>query len=104
MRTAHLCGAGTGTLDYDQRLLASEIMRLALREQLFTFVMAKPAAQPNGQSVPLDGTNNEAERANGPPPRRVPRGELARRLLGHGERVLSQASWNRCVCICPNTR
>ncbi len=55
-----------GTLDYDQRLLASEIMRLALREQLFTFVMAEPVAQPNGQSLPLDGTNNEAERAQRP--------------------------------------
>ena len=61
-----LAEPAAGTLDYDQRLLASEIMRLALREQLFTFVLAKPAAQPNGQSVPLDGTNNEAERAQRP--------------------------------------
>lgn len=55
-----------GTLDYDQRLLAAEIMRLALREQLFTFVTATPAEQPNGQRVPLGGTNNEAERAQRP--------------------------------------
>jgi hypothetical protein len=61
-----LAGPAAGTLQYDQRLLAAEIMRLALREQLFTFVTAKPAEQPNGQSVPLDGTNNEAERAQRP--------------------------------------
>ena len=55
-----------GTLAYEQRLLALEIMRLALRQQLFTFVLAKPAVQPNGVGVPLDGTNNDAERAQRP--------------------------------------
>jgi hypothetical protein len=71
-----------GTLPYDQRLLAFEIMRLALREHLFTFVLAKPAEQPNGQSVPLDGTNNEAERAQRPAAQARATGRTSKTLAG----------------------
>jgi hypothetical protein len=46
----------------DYRLLVLEVMRLMLAQQLFTFVTAPPAAQPNGESRPAAGTNNEAER------------------------------------------
>jgi transposase len=46
----------------DYRLLVNEVMRLMLDQQLFTFVTAEPATQPNGKSVPVSGTNNEAER------------------------------------------
>jgi transposase len=46
----------------DYRLLVNEVMRLMLDKQLLTFVTAKPAVQPNGQSEPVAGTNNEAER------------------------------------------
>jgi hypothetical protein len=46
----------------DYRLLVNEVMGLMLDEQLFTFVTAAPAAQPNGTSAPVSGTNNEAER------------------------------------------
>lgn len=46
----------------DYRLLVNEVMRLMLDQQLFTFVTAEPAAQPNGVSQPVAGTNNEAER------------------------------------------
>ena len=46
----------------DYRLLTSEVMRLMLEKQLFTFVTAAPATQPNGTSQPVAGTNNEAER------------------------------------------
>jgi transposase len=46
----------------DYRLLVNEVMRLMLAKQLFTFVTAEPAAQPNGTSQPVAGTNNEAER------------------------------------------
>ena len=49
-------------LAHDRRLLAMEIIRLALKKELFEFVLAKPAEQPNGASLPLNGTNNEAER------------------------------------------
>jgi transposase len=44
------------------RLLVNEVMRLMLAGQLFTFVTAQPAPQPNRQSGPVSGTNNEAER------------------------------------------
>jgi len=46
----------------DYRLLVNEVMRLMLDKQLFTFVTAEPAVTPNGQSTPVSGTNNEAER------------------------------------------
>jgi transposase len=46
----------------DYRLLVNEVMRLMLDKQLFTFVTAEAAAQPNGATQPVSGTNNEAER------------------------------------------
>lgn len=44
------------------RLLCNEVMKLMLDRQLFTFVTAESAPAPNGQSEPVSGTNNEAER------------------------------------------
>lgn len=44
------------------RLLANELMRLMLDQQLFTFVTTPSAPQPNQHSEPVSGTNNEAER------------------------------------------
>lgn len=49
-------------LENDQRLLLSEVLRLMLQQELFTFVSAKPVAQPNGTIKVVAGTNNEAER------------------------------------------
>lgn len=49
-------------LGNDYRLLVNELMRLALAEELFTFVLAKPVEQPNGEAHAVGGTNNEAER------------------------------------------
>jgi transposase len=49
-------------LDNDYRLLANEVMRLMLAQELFTFVTAKPVVQPNGVTKPVAGTNNESER------------------------------------------
>jgi len=46
----------------DYRLLCHELMRLMLAEQLFTFVAAAPVATGNGETRPVAGTNNEAER------------------------------------------
>jgi len=48
--------------DNDYRLLCNEVMRLMLERQLFTFVTAAPIPQPNGETTPVAGTNNEAER------------------------------------------
>jgi transposase len=46
----------------DYRLLVHEVMRLMLDQELFVFVTTESAPQPNGQSEPVSGTNNEAER------------------------------------------
>jgi transposase len=46
----------------DYRLLVNELMRLLLAQQLFTFVTAPPTTQPNQETKPVAGTNNEAER------------------------------------------
>lgn len=48
--------------DNDYRLLVNEIMRLALAQELFTFVTTKPVEQPNGATPPVGATNNAAER------------------------------------------
>jgi transposase len=49
-------------LEHDYVLLAHEIMRLKDDHALFTFVTAPTPTQPNGQTMPVGGTNNEAER------------------------------------------
>ena len=46
----------------DYRLLANELMKLMLAEQLFTFVTAAAVETPSGEVAPVSGTNNEAER------------------------------------------
>ena len=46
----------------DCRLLVNELMRLMLAKQLFPFVTSAAAEAPNGETVPVSGTNNEAER------------------------------------------
>jgi hypothetical protein len=51
-----------GTAD-DYRLLSNELMRLMLARQLFTFVTAPPIEMSAGETVPIAGTNNEAERS-----------------------------------------
>lgn len=48
--------------DKDYVLLAHELVDLTMAQQLFTFVTAPPVTLPNGQSQPVAGTNNEAER------------------------------------------
>jgi hypothetical protein len=52
---------GEGPAD-DYRRLCNELMRVLLAGQLFTFVTAEPVEKPNGQTLPVPGTNNEAER------------------------------------------
>jgi transposase len=46
----------------DYRRLCNELMRVLLEEQLFTFVTAAPVEKPNGETMVVSGTNNEAER------------------------------------------
>ncbi len=68
-RILELCGPmwmaelppGEGPED-DHRRLCNELMRVMLAEQLFTFVTAEPVEKPNGETLVVSGTNNEAER------------------------------------------
>ena len=46
----------------DYRLLINEVMRLMLAQEMFTFVTAAQMETPCGQTAPVSGTNNEAER------------------------------------------
>ncbi|MFQ6049412.1 MAG: hypothetical protein ACE5K7_08610, partial [Phycisphaerae bacterium] len=46
----------------DYRLLINELMRLMLARQLLAFVTAPAVETPSGQTMPVAGTNNEAER------------------------------------------
>jgi hypothetical protein len=46
----------------DFRLLCNELMRLMLAQELFTFATAAPVTTPPGETQPVAGTNNEAER------------------------------------------
>ena len=70
-------------LDKDYRLLVSEVLRLLLRQELLTFVTAKPTEQPNGTTKPVDGTNNEAERTL--------RGAAQARLTGRTSETINGA-------------
>jgi len=48
--------------DDDHRLLANELMRLMLAQELFPFVTTEPVKQPNQKTQTVGATNNEAER------------------------------------------
>ena len=70
-------------LEKDSRLLVNEVLRLLVRQELLTFVTAKPTEQPNGTTKPVDGTNNEAERTL--------RGAAQARLTGRTSKTLDGA-------------
>jgi hypothetical protein len=80
-------GASPHELAHNRYLLANEVLRLALRDELFTFVVTKPAEQPNGAMKPVGGTNNEAERANRQPAQARQTGRTSKTL--HGARRTS---------------
>jgi transposase len=66
----------------DYRLLVNEVMRLMLAKQLFTFVTAEAAPQPNGVSQPVAGTNNEGERTLRNPAQARDTGRTSKTLVG----------------------
>jgi hypothetical protein len=72
----------------DYRLLCNELMRLMLDQQLFTFVTAAAVRMPSGETAPVSGTNNEAERTlrSAPRPTRARRAAPARRSPERGAR------------------
>ena len=67
----------------DYRLLVNEWLRLLLAQQLFTFVTAPPTTQPNQETKPVAGTNNEAERTL--------RGAAQARVTGRTNKTLAGA-------------
>ncbi len=69
-------------VENDYRLLANEIMRLMLARQLFTFVTTPSAPQPNGDSKPAGGTNNEAERTLRNPAQARQTGRTNKTIMG----------------------
>ena len=74
---------GEGPAD-DYRRLCNELMRVMLARQLFTFVTAKPVEKPNGETLLVPGTNNEAERTLRSPRRPGTRAAPTRRCPAHG--------------------
>jgi len=72
----------------DYRLLISEVMRLMLDRQLFTFVTAAPVTAPHGQTAPVAGTNNEAERTLRSPAEARDTGRTNKTLRGARRRTV----------------
>jgi hypothetical protein len=68
--------------DNDYRLLVNEVMRLALAQELFTFVTAKPVEQPNGATQQVGATNNAAERILRSPAEARKTGRTNKTLVG----------------------
>jgi len=66
----------------DYRLLINELMRLMLAQQLFTFVTAAPVTTPSGETMPVAGTNNEAERTLRSPARARDAGRTSKTIRG----------------------
>jgi hypothetical protein len=72
----------------DYRLLINEVMRLMLDRQLFTFVTAPPVTTPHGQTQPVAGTNNEAERTLRSPAQARTTGRTSKTLKGARRRTV----------------
>jgi transposase len=75
----------------DYRLLVNEVMRLMCANQLFTFVTVEPATKPNGQSEPVAGTNNEAERTLRNPAGARDAGRTNKTVLGARRRTIIES-------------
>jgi len=74
--------------DDDYRLLANELMRLMLAQQLFTFVTAAPVKLPNGETALVAGTNNEAERTLRSPAQARDTGRTSKTFRGARRRTI----------------
>jgi transposase len=66
----------------DYRLLCNELMRVMLAQQLFTFVTAEPVEKPNGETLLVSGTNNEAERTLRSPAQARDTGRTSKTVVG----------------------
>ena len=75
----------------DYRLLANEVFRLMLQQQLFTFVTADDVEQPNGKTIKVSGTNNEAERTLRNPTGARDTGRTSKTKRGTRRRTITQS-------------
>jgi hypothetical protein len=73
----------------DYRLLVNELVRLMLDRQLFTFVTAAAVTTPSGVTLPVSGTNNEAERVLREPARARDTGRTNKTLRGARRRTVN---------------
>lgn len=73
----------------DYRLLCNELMRLMLDRQLFTFVTAAAVTTPCGLTLPVSGTNNEAERTLRDPARARDTGRTTKTQQGARRRTVN---------------
>ena len=72
-------------------LLANEVFRLMLQQQLFTFVTADDVEQPNGKTIKVSGTNNEAERTLRNPTGARDTGRTSKTKRGTRRRTITQS-------------
>jgi transposase len=72
----------------DYRLLCNELMRIMLAQQLFTFVTAEPVEKPNGETLAVSGTNNEAERTLRSPAQARDTGRTSKTVPGARRRTV----------------
>ena len=75
----------------EYRLLAKEVFRLMLQQQLFTFVTADDVEQPNGETIEVSGTNNEAERTLRNPTGARDTGRTSKTKRGTRRRTVTQS-------------
>lgn len=87
--------------DDDYRLLCNEVMRLMLAQQLFTFVTAPPVTTPTGQSIPVAGTNNEAERTLRNPATARSTGRTNKTAVGARRRTIHVSVLESLRCYLP---
>lgn len=87
--------------DDDYRLLCNEVMRLMLAQQLFTFVTAPPVTTPTGQTIPVAGTNNEAERTLRDPATARATGRTNKTAVGARRRTILVSVLESLRCYLP---
>ncbi len=75
-------------LEHNYVLLAHEVMRLKDGQALFTFVTAPTPIKPNGEAMPVGGTNNEAERTLRGPAEARKTGRTNKTLAGTRRRTI----------------
>jgi hypothetical protein len=87
--------------DDSYRLLCNEVTRLMLAQELFTFVTAPPVATPTGETVPVAGTNNEAERTLRKPATARDTGRTNKTMVGARRRTIHTSVLESLRCYLP---